>query len=167
MIDYLVVFPLLVLTGLSNTLNNGKAQEIQWRCKKRNCRFTQLRKVFQGHYEKTADYKTLSSSYCIYVWVTALPGSGRRSKLSSSDENKLVRMFWNSPGTIKAKAWTGNCWNSNITVHSKASFTSPWTERLPAQKKSPCFKIDTSSLKFSLSHTGMSFMFYVLSFMFR
>lgn len=28
-IDYLVVFPLPVLTGLSNTSNNGKAQEIQ------------------------------------------------------------------------------------------------------------------------------------------
>lgn len=140
MIDYLVVFPLPVLTGLSNTSNNRKAQEIQWQFKKRNCRFTQLRKVFQGHYEKTADYKTISSSYCIYEFVrrvTALPGSGRRSKLSSWDENKLVRMFWISPGTVKVKAWTGNCWNSNITVHSKASFTSPWNERLPTQKKKP------------------------------
>lgn len=41
----------------------------------------------------------------LLVCVTTLTKSGKRIKLSPSDEKKLVRLFRNNPGTTKAKAW--------------------------------------------------------------
>lgn len=58
-----------------------------------NCRY-------QSHQFK---HLYISKSYKLFNCLTTFPRSGRRSKLSPSDERKLGRMLRNSPGTTKSQ----------------------------------------------------------------
>lgn len=50
------------------------------------------------------DLKFAVHKYSLFWYVTTLPKSGRRPKLSSSDEKKIVWMLKSNSGTTKAQS---------------------------------------------------------------
>lgn len=59
--------------------------------------------------------------------------SGRRTKLSPSDERKLD--VQEQPRNHRGLILPWNSWKSSVTVHSEVIFTSPLTEMVPTKKE--------------------------------
>lgn len=88
--------------------------------------------------------------YKLFGYINTLPRSGRRLKLSPTDDRKLVRMFRNHQGS--SLSWNGNCWNASVTLLSEVSFTSPWTTRVPTKTTTLVPELTTSNEICSFPH---------------
>lgn len=98
--------------------------------------------------------------YKLFGYINTLPRSGRRPKLSPTDDRKLVRMFRNHQGS--SLSWNGNCWNATITLLSEVSFTSPCHHELQGcpPKQQPLFQNWQPRMKFAASHTDKPNVFW-------